>query len=122
MMDNYRIDQTSGEMIFLNPVGNPFAEMCGYVQQTTFWTDFSIAERFGTRAVKETYQQAIKEWGDQYIYLTELVMVLNWKIWQYYKTNPELAKLYNTLWEQSDQYACEHLKGKELNYFYRTTD
>lgn len=121
-MNDYRIHETTGEVIYLNRIGNPFAEEYGYVQQTTFWTDFSIAERFGVKAVKDTYQQAFDEWGDQYVYLTELVLVLNWKIWQYYQTNLELAGLYQTLWEQTDAYACKHLKGKELSYFYRTTD
>lgn len=49
-------------------------------------------------------------------------MILNWKIWQYYEKNDELATLYNSLWEKADAYACEHLKGEELPYFYRTTD
>ena len=49
-------------------------------------------------------------------------MVLNWKIWEHYETNEPLAKLYNDLWEQADNYACNNLKGEELDYFYRTTD
>lgn len=49
-------------------------------------------------------------------------MILNWKIWQHYEKNDELATLYNTLWEKADAYACENLKGEELSYFYRTTD
>lgn len=49
-------------------------------------------------------------------------MVLNWKIWQYYKTNEPIARVYNDLWEQADAYACENLKGDELVYFYNTTD
>ena len=63
-----------------------------------------------------------KEWKNNYKYLTELVMVLNWKIWEHYETNEPLAKLYNDLWEQANNYACNNLKGEELNYFYRTTD
>ena len=55
-------------------------------------------------------------------YLTELVLVLNHKIWQYYETRPEFATLYNSLWEQADQYAVENLKDDELSYFYDVTD
>lgn len=49
-------------------------------------------------------------------------MILYWKIWQHYAKNDELAILYNNLWKKADDYACEHLKGEELSYFYRTTD
>jgi hypothetical protein len=94
----------------------------GYESFTTFFEDFTIAEKFGVDAVKGTYNRAFKEWKDNYKYLTELVMILNWKIWQHYGKNEELAILYNNLWEKADAYACENLKGEELSYFYNTTD
>lgn len=50
-------------------------------------------------------------------------MVLNWKIWQHYdEKNNEFTNLYNELWKETYRYTCENLKGKELEYFYRTTD
>ena len=94
----------------------------GYSCITTFCEDFSIADKFGIEADKDTYARALKEWKHDYKYLTELVMVLNWKIWQYYNHNDELANVYNELWQKADNYACEHLKGEELSYFYQTTD
>ena len=94
----------------------------GYEPKTTFWEDFTIADRFGASAIKDTYNRAFKEWKGDYIYLTELVMVLNHKIWQWYEKNQTIAKLYNDLWEKTDAYACSHLKGDELNYFYKTLD
>lgn len=99
-----------------------FGEEFGYEAKTTFWEDFSIADRFGIDAVRDTYKRAFKEWKDNYEYLTELVLVLNHKIWQYYEEYPALADVYNELWEQADNYACENLKGEELNYFYQITD
>ena len=96
--------------------------MTGYKPQTTFWMDFSIADNFGISAVKDTFNRAFEEWKNNYIYLTELVMVLNHKIWEHYETNEPLARVYNDLWERADNYAREHLKGEELSYFYRTTD
>ena len=33
-----------------------------------------------------------------------------------------MAALYNTLWEQADQYAKENLKGNELSYYWEVTD
>ena len=68
-------------------------EMCGYQPITTFWEDFYIAERFGTAAIKDTYKRAFKEWKGNYKYLTELVMVLNQKIWRYYEKNDTYAYL-----------------------------
>lgn len=101
--------------------GNPAHEI-GYTPQTTFWEDFSIADPFGLEAVQDTFNRAFEEWKSNHIYLTELVLVLNWKIWQHYESNAELARLYNTLWETADAYACDNLEGEELAYFYRTTD
>ena len=101
--------------------GNPAHEM-GYTPQTTFWEDFSIADPFGLEAVQDTFNRAFEEWKSDHIYLTELVLVLNWKIWQHYESNEALARLYNTLWETADAYACDNLEGEELAYFYRTTD
>ena len=94
----------------------------GYETMTTFFQDFSIADKFGVDAVRDTYNRAFKEWKHDYKYLTELVMVLNWKIWQYYESNTILAKVYNELWQQADEYAYENLKGEEAEYFFRVTD
>lgn len=95
----------------------------GYKPKTTFYEDFSIADIFGKAAVKDTFNRAFETaifMG--YEYLTEFVMALNWKIWEHYEHDKDLAKLYNDLWEKADLYAQENLKGEELSYFYRTTD
>lgn len=97
-------------------------ETTGYKPKTTFYMDFSIADKFGAEAVKDTYNRAFESWKDDYEYLTELVLALNWKIWEHYGHNDELATLYNKLWETCDRYACENLRGEELQYFYKTTD
>lgn len=94
----------------------------GYKTITTFYQDFTIADAFGVSAIKDTYKRAFNEWKDNYKYLTELVMVLNWKIWEYYKVNDEYARLYNDLWMQADEYARASLHGDEAYYFYRVTD
>lgn len=96
--------------------------LTGYKPITTFWDDFTIADAFGTAAIKDTYKRAFEVWKGDYRFLTELVMVLNWKIWQHYERNDEYAGLYNDLWSAADEYACENLKGEELSYFYSTTD
>lgn len=55
--------------------------MFGYETFTTFWEDFSIADVFGTNAIEDTYNRAFNEWRNNYQYLTELVMILNWKLY-----------------------------------------
>ena len=94
----------------------------GYEMTTTFWEDFTIADMFGIEAIKDTFERAFAEWKSDYVYLTELVIVLNHKIWQHYETKIGYAQLYNQLWERADAYACNNLKGEELSFFYQTTD
>ena len=97
-------------------------ELNGYMCRTTFWQDFSIADMFGVKAVRDTYKRAFTEWAHDYIYLTELVMVLNWKIFQWFRKDDELALAYNVLWETTSAYAEKNLKGDELDYYWQTTD
>ena len=99
-----------------------FMQENGYELQTTFWEDFSIADRFGLAAVLDTFNRAFREWKGDYKFLTELTLVLNHKIWQYHETKPEVAELYDSLWRQADRYAIENLKGGELDYFCEMTD
>ena len=90
---------------------------------TTFWQDFSIADAFGVKAIKDTYKRAFEEWKSDYRYLTDLVMVVNHKCWQHYeKGNNELSQLYSDLYYEADAYACENLKSDELSYYFRVTD
>lgn len=89
---------------------------------TTFWSDFSIADAFGIAAVKDTYNRAFEEWKHDYRYLTDLVMVLNHKIWEWYEKNEPLARVYNDLWDQAAAYALDNLKGEELSYYLEVTD
>ena len=89
---------------------------------TTFGNDFDIADNFGADAIKDTFNRAFNAWKGNYKYLTELVLILNWKIRQYYKKNDEFMELYSALWAEADGYATDNLEGEELEYFYQTTD
>lgn len=98
-------------------------EQTGYKPITTFYLDFSIADKFGVEGVKDTYKRGLQTAVCMgYKALTEFVMVLNWKIWEHYQANESLAKVYNSLWIEADEYAMEHLQGEELSYYYKTTD
>lgn len=115
----------------------------GYKPKTTFWQDFSIADAaymFGENplaAVRKTYRTAFKEWKSDHVFLTELVMVLNHKIWYHYEAalnadkkglpnrrdyHTALSHLYDELWRECYAWGCEHLSGEEAAYFYDTLD
>ena len=93
---------------------------------TTFWDDFSIAEKFGSKAIRDTFKRAFWEWKDNAEYLTELVMVLNHKIWYWWEKGTSkgrvYAKLYDELWNATAKFAEENLTGEDLDYYFRTTD
>lgn len=98
-------------------------ELNGYEPQTTFWQDFSIAERFGLSAIKDTFKRAFQEWRYETVYVTELAMVLNHKGWFWYDTDKvEISKLYFSLWQELDEWCANNLKGEDLAYYYRITD
>ena len=73
-------------------------ELTGYQPITTFYMDFSIADKFGINAIKDTYQRAFKEWNHDY------------------------AETYDTLWRECDGWCIDNLKEEELEYYYKTTD
>lgn len=101
---------------------NPAIEF-GYEPKTTFWKDFSIADKFGLGAIRDTYERGMDFAKTGYVYLTEFVMVLNHKIWEHYDRHDEdKSRLYDELWRKADQYAMDTLKGEELDYYFRTLD
>ena len=96
--------------------------MPDYDFKTTFWSDFSIADAFGDDAIKDTFKRAFKEWKTNVEYLAELVLVLNWKGWQWYQKLDERAELHFELYEQANDYAYDNLTGDDLNYHFSVTD
>lgn len=95
--------------------------LTGYKPLTTFWDDFSIADRFGLQAITDTYTRAFNEWKSDYKYLTKLVMVLNWKSWQHADNQP-YCELYAELYYKAHNWACHNLEGDEFSYYFRITD
>lgn len=84
-----------------------FMQENGYDLITTFWGDFSIADKYGIAGVKDTYKRAFNEWKDDYKFFTELTLVLNHKIWLHCMTGcggklteliAELEKLCGKKW------------------------
>lgn len=97
--------------------------LTGYHPITTFYLDFSIADKFGLEAIKDTYKRAFEEWKTNFRFMTELVMVLNWKCWEWHDSkNIEKSELYGNLYYELDEWCLDNLKGKELEYYISTTD
>lgn len=95
----------------------------GYETFTTFWHDFEIAEKFGVAAIRDTFQRVFAEWKHDYKYLTELVMVLNHKCWDFYNQHMDVySQVYAELYYQAHDYALENLNQDEIAYYFRITD
>lgn len=97
---------------------------------TTFHQDFAIAECFGINAVKDTYNRSFDEFKTNYLYLTELVVVLNQRCWHHYNKYQqtkqpiysELSKLYSDYYYKARDYALDNLKGEQFKHFWEVTD
>lgn len=116
------------------------AEEMGYTPITTFWQDFSIADRFGMDAVLNTYCNATREWHHDVKYMTELALVLNHKGWAYYNASIEaggsgeaaaairaealktLSGLYFSMFRAVDDYCRDNFEGEDAEYYWRHTD
>ena len=94
----------------------------GYELKTTFWNDFTIADEFGVDAIKDTYNRAFNEWKHDHIYITELYMVMNWKMFQWFEKDDSKYQTYFELYTILDEWCLDNLKGEQLDYFIATTD
>lgn len=98
-------------------------ELNGYQTKTTFFSDFTIADAFGEAAVIDTFERSFASFNSNVVYMTELSMVLNHKLWEmYHAKNETLMNVYDTLWKKTDEYCINTFKDSDLEYFLRTTD
>ena len=98
-------------------------ELTGYKPVTTFYTDFSIADGYGIAGIKDTCKRVFEAWKDDVEFLTEFVMVLNWKSWEHYDSgHKEISDLYADLFYKYRDWCLKNLKGDDLTYFFETTD
>ena len=97
--------------------------MCGYTQRTTFWDDFTIAEKWGVKAIEDTYKNAFQSWKYDLVFIVELVLVLNWKMW-YMAEKRRLSEemVYCKCWEELCEWCKNHLKGEAYSYYTEVTD
>ena len=90
----------------------------GYQMTTTFWEDFSIAERFGIKAIKDTFRRAVKEWEDDPTYMAEVAIVTNTKCWMWYQQGKEaLSRLYSDLYYKVRDIVYDDNKERPKDYY-----
>ena len=97
-------------------------KMLDYKFESTFWEEFSIAENYGRDAVKEHYDLVFSQWKDNIKFLTELVLVLNLKLFIWFKVDDDLGKMYEDLYVDADAYALSSFEGDDLHYYLSTLD
>ena len=96
-------------------------ELSGYEPITTFWQDFSIADKLGINDIEETYECIKSEWKDDFKYWTELCLV---SITRYGNGMREIIKkavLYDKLWREADEMTSEWSDEKQ-EYYFQVTD
>ena len=97
--------------------------MCGYTQRTTFWDDFTIAERFGLHAIEDTYKNAFNSWKHDVVFIVELVLVLNWKmLYMDERHMTEKSVMYYKCWVELNNWCERHLEAGAYEYFLNVTD
>lgn len=88
----------------------------------TFWSDFSIADRFGYRAIRDTYKRSQHYISDPGMYAA-LVVTLNHKIWSHHEGGDvATARVYNELWAEAHDRALETFTGDDARLYFKLTD
>lgn len=105
---------------------NYFNRMCmqtNYIPLTTCWDTFSYIETYGPEVIEEQYKIFFKDWADDVKLFAELVMILNWKCWYWYKNNnDEYSLIYEKLYIEANDWGWDHFKGDDLTYFWQVLD
>lgn len=76
----------------------------GIQQEYTFYQDFQIADKVGgIEGVMDTFNRVVSQWQDNARAWGEVSCALNWRLWDLAETQPEIAKLYEKLWVESQK-------------------
>ena len=87
---------------------------------------FCIEEDYNRDNISQLAANLYDKYGDNYTYLTELVMILNHKCWEKYNQDRILSKIYEELYYKYDELAIEQLSRAghedELHYYLSELD
>lgn len=96
----------------------------GIKTEYTFYQDFQIADMVGGRSgVTDTFKR-VQHWKSDPKAWGEVVCALNWRLWDLYKTDEPMARLYEKLWQEAQETGYK-LSDKDSSYgevFFRVID
>lgn len=96
----------------------------GIEQEYTFYQDFQIADRIGgKKGVLDTWKQ-VQQWQDNPRAWGEVTCALNWRLWDLLDLNEDIAKLYQQLYQESQDIGWDRgEKDKEYaKTYFKVTD
>lgn len=79
----------------------------------TFYMDFQIADKFGEKGVRDTYNSVKKGWLSDPAAWGEVVCALNWRLWDLYKTDEAIARVYQELWGDAEQLGWKQFENNK---------
>lgn len=90
---------------------------------TLFWADFKVAEAFGEKAIRETFQNCgdlnRRDWKE----VAELAVVLNHLLWDAHNAHNELlASLYDGYWHTVNGICSSWTDKERVSYYFQLTD
>lgn len=90
---------------------------------TLFWADFKVAEAFGEKAIRETFQNCgdlnRRDWKE----VAELAVVLNHLLWDAHNAHNEpLARLYDGYWRAVNGICSSWMDEERTSYYFQLTD
>ena len=116
-------------------------DMSSYKPKYTFYSDFAIAEFYQvygreSNAILDTYNRVIESWSGSYEALTEIILVLNHKIWAFFQDvdtkylgiskekGKEIARIYNELWQKAGDlfFKLYENNSEAMSHYYEVTD
>ena len=115
--------------------------MSDYEPSYTFYADLAIAEFCEVylkdkNAIKKTFNEVVKSWGDNIKAMTEFAMVLNHKSWAFYEyvdgkvlgiskdASMEISQMYCDLYYKIEDIIIKRFEKDHdaMSYYYRMID
>lgn len=96
-----------------------------YKRQTTFASDFALAERFGKSAVLDTFKRSVRNFRNNKEYFAEMILVTNFLCWYFnFHKQDDWSKLYAELYYLSRDLYFEYLGTNQeaMDYYYNYVD
>lgn len=77
-----------------------------------------MTDLFSVMAIKDTYKNSMQYAKTNYKYLTELSLVLNYRLWMHDRNGSKvIAKVYDEIWHKCHNYVINNMKGEEFRFY-----